>query len=216
MFVLFPKHYVCSFLGSPKTKQKSWRDLYTPDGGKVKATRKFYLNEADDFLVSAAFCDQFPEVYRIATGSHRGNVVIWEAHNGDRLYTTGYRGFSISYIVYQENEIFKRIIYAYDDNIVVYKINRALEYNQTLYNQDICQSIFVSDNKIIAVSDINITFWEKSKPQKLFEKVNLNKQHICSALTDDCTYLIVSTSKSTVFIWNVDENKMVKEFKSKG
>lgn len=166
--------------------------------------------------MSAAFCDQFPEVYRIVTGSHRGIVIIWDAYSGERLYTTGYMGYSISCIIYQENEMFKRVIYAYEDSIAVYKTNTKLEYDQTLHNEDVCQSIFVSDSKIIAVSSGNITFWEKSKPQRLFEKVAINKQHECSALTDDSNYLIVSTSKGTVFIWNIEDNKMVKEFKSKG
>lgn len=202
---------------SPKTQQKLWQDMFTPDRGKVKPKKIFKINEADNFLVSAAFCDEFPEVYRIATGSHRGSVIIWDAFSGEQLYKTGYQGYSISCIIYQENEIARRIIFSYDDNISIYKINhQGLEYSKTLHNVNTCESIFASDNKIIAVSDTNITFWEKNRSHKLFERVDVNKLHLCSTLTNDSKFLIVGTNRNTVFILDIQENKMIKEFKSKG
>ncbi|XP_018564159.1 apoptotic protease-activating factor 1 isoform X2 [Anoplophora glabripennis] len=201
---------------SPKTQQKLWQDVFTPDRGKVKPTKVFKINEPDNFLVSATFCEQFPEIYRIATGSHRGSVIIWDAHTGEELCKTGYQGYSISCIIYQESDIARRIIFSYEDSIATFKINHSLEYIQTLHNCDVCESIFAIDNKIIAVSDTNITFWERNKSQKLFEKVDVNKQHLCSTLTDDSNYLIVGTNRNTVFILDIEENKMVREFKSKG
>ncbi|KAJ8921736.1 hypothetical protein NQ315_010646 [Exocentrus adspersus] len=202
---------------SPKTKQRLWQDIFTPDRGKVKPTRKFEIQGPDDFLVSATFCDRFPEIYRIATGSHRGNVIIWDAYSGEQLFQTGNRGYSVPCVIYQEKESLKGVIYTYEDSIVMSKLtDKGLEYSHTLHNEDNCESIFLKDGKIIAVSEQNITFWEEYKRHKLFEKIDVSKQHICSTITDDSNYLVVSTNKGTVFIWNTEENKMVKEFKNKG
>ncbi|KAJ8932293.1 hypothetical protein NQ314_014786 [Rhamnusium bicolor] len=201
---------------SPKTKQKYWQDVFTPDKGQVKPKHRFQLDEKDDFLLSATFCDKFPTVFRIATGTERGNVIVWDAQTGHQLYKTGHRGYKIPSVIYLENELLNGVIFACSDTIVLYKFSNGLKYYTTLRNLDNCDSVFVNDDTIIAVSEKNITLWEGNKKYSLCENVdNVEKYNICSTLTGDSKFLVVGTSENTVFIWDIEERTLIKEFKNK-
>lgn len=114
-YIFFKKKKLCTqmprfyciifpFLVSPKAKQPYWQDMYTADRGKTLPRKRFKIDEKDDFLISAAFCDNFPYTFRIATGSNKGNVIIWDAFSERQLYTTGRRGFSAPCLLYMNDE----------------------------------------------------------------------------------------------------------------
>ncbi|KAJ8976662.1 hypothetical protein NQ317_004680 [Molorchus minor] len=154
-----------------------------------------YMFSEKRFVLS--FCDKFPEIFRIATGSSQGNVIIWDAATGARLYATGPRGYSISSLVYIISE-------QNDPN--------------TLHNTDNCKYLFFTDNKLIAVAEKSITLWDivLSRKKWVYPNTDPQKYYVCSTLTDDSSYLVVSTNLKNVYIMNFEERKLVKEFKSKG
>ncbi|KAJ8962332.1 hypothetical protein NQ318_018314 [Aromia moschata] len=201
---------------SPKTKQKYWLDVFTSDRGQIKPRRTFLLEEEDDFLTTAAFCDQFPEEFRIVTGSSRGNAIIWDGESGEQLRETGARGYNISSIIYIKLETDDRVIFSCEDNIHIYTFNERIHYT-TLHSNDYFRSIYFADNRIIAVSDKSITLWKQYKLDKIILEIQETEMyHTCSTLTDDSHYLVVSTNLNTVYVWDFDEEKIVKKFKSKG
>lgn len=50
----------------------------------------------------------------------------------------------------------------------------------------------------------------------MFENKIEEKINICSTLTNDNKYLVVSTNQKTVYIWDIEEEKILREFENKG
>ncbi|XP_057657894.1 apoptotic protease-activating factor 1-like isoform X1 [Diorhabda carinulata] len=200
---------------SPKTKQSYWQDIHTADRGQIYPRKKFKIPNYKEYLISAAFHNDFPDTFRIATGSNEGNVTIWDAHNEVALYETGRKGMPVPCILYTNIEGDESVIFGLDDSVFIYKvINDKFQYFYQFHNNIVCNSIFLCYNQFWVVGDTNITMWSGMKKKIIFE--NDEVKNICSTLTDDNRYLIVSTDRSTVRIWNIEQQKILREFRNRG
>lgn len=203
---------------SPRTKQSFWQDIYTPDKGKIYAKKKFMTSDKRDFLISAAFCNNFPYTFRIVTGSHRGNVDVWDAHTGQILFSTGVRGHPAQCVMYNEGSTMDIITFTCDDHIFSYELKKNdLVYYQNLFNIVECKSLFsIRENQLVVVSDKNITLWCDHKRSEVYEIPDEHKNNICSTITSDQQYLVNSTDLGTVYIYDIEKKKLVREFENKG
>nr|CAH7740325.1 unnamed protein product [Callosobruchus chinensis] len=204
---------------SPKTKQPYWQDMHTADKGQILPRKKFQAFDLDDLLVSAAFCYDFPDQFVILTGSSKGNVVVWDALNGTPICNTGNRGMAAPCVMYvQDRGERDAIIFSCDDSIFKYHINGEgkLSYAETLFNKDTCCSIFYAEEELVTVSDRSITVWKNHKSDKVLENFDDTKKNISSTITSDGQYVVVSTSQSTVYIWDLEEKKLLMEFENRG
>lgn len=205
-------------LASPRTKQSFWQDIHTPDKGKIYAKKKFIAAEGEDYLISAAFCNNFPYTFRIVTGSHRGNVVVWDAHTGQILSKTGVRGNPAQCVMYNESPILDYVTFTCDDHIYTYELKKnELVYRQNLFNMVECKCLFsIKQDQLIVVSDKKITLWHDCKRLEAYMITEEAKNNICSTLTSDQQYLVVSTDLGTVYIYDIEKKKLVREFGNKG
>lgn len=175
-------------------------------------------HEDKDFLISAAFCNNFPFTFRIVTGSHRGNVAVWDAHTGQVLFTTGARGNPAQCVMYNEGPAMNTITFTCDDDIFTFELKKnELVHYQHLFNLVECKCMFnIKDNQLVVVSDKKITLWRNHKSSEMYEIPEEKKNNICSTLTSDQQYLVISTDLGTVYIYDIEKKKLVREFENKG
>lgn len=205
-------------LASPRTKQSFWQDIHTPDKGRILAKKKFMASEEKDYLISAAFCNNFPFTFRIVTGSNRGNVAVWDAYTGQELFKTGVRGHPAQCVMYNEDPTMDTVTFTCDDYIYTYELkNDKLMFYHSLFNVVECKSLFaIKDNQLVVVSDKMITLWHQHKRVHGHEITEINKHNICSTVTSDQQYLVVSTDLGSVYIYDIEKKKLVREFENKG
>lgn len=192
--------------------------MHTPDRGQIQPKKIFKASDEDDCLIAASFCSKFPDIFQIVTGSRRGNVSVWNALTGERLCFSGHRGIETPCVLYSEGMSPLDILFTCEDGIFAYELNEdKLQYYMQLHNKDACNSLFLTEDELlIAVSEKHIRLWHHNKNIHTFELAEGDKKNICSTLTDDEEYLIVSTNKGTVYIWNVENRQLVREFKNVG
>ncbi|XP_050500379.1 apoptotic protease-activating factor 1-like isoform X2 [Diabrotica virgifera virgifera] len=207
---------------SPKNKQKNWLDIHTADGGQIKPSKTFKAEDSDDALISAAFHTEFPDKFRIATASKKGKVFIWDAYpeKPALLYSTAPRGFPVPSLLYSDVAGKESVIFSCDDTIYVLSVkNDRLQYQDTLLNGDQCNSIFFYDSKYIVVGEKTITMFgnreNRYKKKVIFENEEV-QTNVCSTLTNDNQYLVVSTDQNFVYIWDLDQERILREFENKG
>ncbi|KAG5884486.1 hypothetical protein JTB14_001281 [Gonioctena quinquepunctata] len=202
---------------SPKTKQSYWTDMHTPDRGKVSPRKIFQVSDSDDGLISAEFCNNFPDTFRIITGSKKGNVIGWDARTGTQVFNTGPRGYPAPCVMYLETEGKNLVIFACQDDILIYNlVDDKPSFHKQLHNVEDCHALFASEEKFIAMSEKSLTQWKNNSPEKVYEISDPNKKNICSTLTVDNQYLVVSTDRNTVYIWDIRKKKLLREFRSRG
>lgn len=203
---------------SPRTKQSFWQDIYTPDKGRISAKKKFMASDDKDFLIAAAFCNNFPYTFRIVTGSQRGNVAVWDAHTGQILSSTGVRGHPAQCVMYNESPFMDTVTFTCDDHIFTYELKKdELVYYENLFNIVECKCLFsIRENQLVVVSDKTITLWCDHKRSEVHEIPEEKKNNICSTITSDQQYLVCSTDLGTVYIYDIEKKKMVREFENKG
>ncbi|XP_023029468.2 death-associated APAF1-related killer isoform X1 [Leptinotarsa decemlineata] len=205
---------------SPKSKQSYWQDMHTADRGQVSPRKRFGVFESEeDHLISAGFCNNFPNTFRIITGSERGNVSVWDARTETRLFSTGPRGMPAPCVLYLETHIMILIAFACQDDIFVYRIkDDQPSFHCQLHNANNCNSLFASDDNFFAISDKNLKQWrwEKGRMEMVYNISDPTKVNICSTLTVDNQFLVVSTNKNTVYIWDIQKKKLLREFPNKG
>lgn len=211
-------NHLIFFIASPRKKQSFWQDLHTPHKGKISPKKKFLALHDKDFLISAAFCSNFPDTFRIVTGSNRGNVAVWDGINGTVLFETGVRGHPAHCVMYCQSTNMVTITFTCDGAIFSYEVtNEQLSYLHNLLNVDECKSLFaIKENQFVVVSDRKITLWNHHRKFEVYQIPEEHKNNICSTVTSDQQYLVVSTNKETVYIYDIEKMKLIKEFENKG
>lgn len=204
-------------IGSPKTTQSNWQDLFSPDNGEIQPKKE--ITQKNDRLVSAAFATSFPVPPYAVTGSKNGCCVVWDLDTGKEVCSIGPRGYEISCVHLSSRDV----IFSYDDLINIYKFTTKnnkieAEYSSALYNKYKVKAFFPCKQEIIAVSHNNIRLWNVNtkKPQDHNLNLEPEEQCLCLALTSDLNYLIFSTEKGKIYFWNVPKKETFKEIKSKG
>ncbi|XP_060523741.1 uncharacterized protein LOC132700438 isoform X2 [Cylas formicarius] len=199
---------------SPKTTQKDWQDMFTPERGQIKPKRRFELEKfGSDVLVSANFSINFPKCNRIVTGSQKGNCLVWDVDSPKVLASTGGRGYETSCVYLCDNYL----MFSYEDLLITYEIIEVnteikLTFKSSLYNREKINFFFIKNEEIVVVSESIINLWRHDCKQYSYKVDPEWGKNVCAALTDDGAHLVISTNQHAIYFWDVEKRKTVRMF----
>ncbi|CAG9859130.1 unnamed protein product [Phyllotreta striolata] len=196
---------------SSKLMQLNWKDMYTSD--KCEFPYRTFRLKNDEKITSAVFCKNFPETDRIATGTDKGDVWIWDVQSGKTVCNTGPRGSEASCLSYHKDSI----MFSCQSSVLAFYVTATgCKYRYQLHNDRTCRSVFECGEKIITVSDTNVNRWKRKVKSEIFRNDVDGKENVCSVLTEDEKYLVVSTNQNSIYIYDLEEDKILREFISNG
>lgn len=183
----------------------------------IERAKIFASIDADDQLVSATFSNNYVESRRVATGSKRGNITIWNAETREVLLMIPSSGSPASCIAFSSDD--NLIIFTREWNILMYSANDG-SYLAQLCNQDKIDHLLIvpkaedAIHKIVAVNEKVITT-HSWKVDMMLHVTPLPKSK--NVITDDYSFtsaavmkdgrsVVTGSTDSYLRMWDITSN----------
>lgn len=198
---------------SPYLRQNRYYG-FTQNDGCVDRSKLFSAKENDDRLVSAAFSNKFSETSKLATGSVRGNVTIWNADLMEELYVIASSGSPAYCLTFSCDDAL--VVFTRNQNIVMYDVSRGM-YLAQLCNQSPVNHLLIVPKaedepyRLVAVNEKQIAIHDWKQDSMLHVIPSRNSKVICAedysftcaAVMKDGRYIVAGSSDSYLRTWDI-------------
>lgn len=180
---------------SPFLRQPNYH-TFAQNDVTIEARKIFTTKDPDDILVSAAFSNNYAETWKIATGSKRGKITIWNVGTMEKtceVQACGVPAYCLTFS-YDDN----LIIFTRKENILLYNANDGSYAAQSCHQANIEQLIVVpkSDDdellRLVVINERMVTIYQW-KCDMMCLVAPLPKRVI--AIAEDCLFNCAAVMK---------------------
>lgn len=201
---------------SPFLRQNRYYDTMQNDQCIDRCT-ELASEDADDQLVSAAFSNNYGQSRKVATGSRRGKIKIYNMDEMKVVLEIPSSGSPASCLAFSFDD--NLIIFTREWNILIYSTNDG-SYLSQLCNQDRIDHLLVvpkiedETHKIITVNQkVIITYHWKTDmmlrvtpPERKETVITDDYSFTCAAVMKDGRYLVTGSTDSYLRTWDITAN----------
>lgn len=172
--------------------------------------------DEDDKLVSAAFSTNYSESGKVATGSKRGKITIWNTETMKVVLEIPSSGIPASCLVFACDD--SLVIFTRDSNILMHNAADG-DFLAQLCNQQAIDNLLVLPkgddqlHRLVAINEKVITThkWKldmmlRVNPQTPTKMVADHYSFTCAAVMKDGRYVVTGSTDSYLRTWDISSN----------
>lgn len=197
---------------SPYLRQHRYYPFMQSDGC-IERCKEFRADRPDR-LVSAAFSNGYATWRRIATGSDRGEITIWDAETEEKTCVIASSGVAASCLAFSCDDSF--VIFTRKKNILMYNSSDRAYVAQLSNQEDVDELLVVPKveegiHKIVAVNGkmIKTYKWRQDVTPNVFlvmdNETILAEDYsfTCAAVLKDGRYVVTGSTDSYLRTWDI-------------